>query len=411
MVNRPICRSCGADRPLPVFSLGEQPLANALAPDRHTSLTLPRYPLEVCQCHRCGLAQLTVAVSPDVLFTDYPYFSSYSPTVTASAQELVSRLIAERGLGPADLVVEVASNDGYLLQHYLAARVPVLGVDPAHNVVASARARGIPTRRAFFDQRLAEELRGSGHRAAVVHANNVLAHVPDPNTVLSGIARLLADEGVAVLEFPYLRDLVEGLEFDTIYHEHLCYFSVTALKPLFNRNGLSLFDAERIPLHGGSLRVFAGLAGQVRPRPSVERLLAEEQQLGLADPDYFRRFAVRVDTVLEQLRLLLAGLSRRGRVAAYGAAAKGTVLLNALGPAGGAVEFVADHSPHKQGLWVPGVGVPIVSPQAMLDRRPDYVLLLAWNFADEILERFAPFQLAGGRFVVPVPQPRIVEPI
>lgn len=410
-MTNPTCRSCGAGDPRPVFSLGEQPLANALAPDRHTALTLPRHPLEVCQCHRCGLAQLTVAVPPEVLFTDYPYFSSYSPAVTASAEELVSRLVAERGLGPADLVVEVASNDGYLLQHYVAAGVPVLGVDPAHNVVATARARGVPTRRAFFDERLAGELRGSGHRAAVVHANNVLAHVPDPNTVLAGVARLLADEGVAVLEFPYLRDLVEGLQFDTIYHEHLCYFSVTALEPLFHRNGLSLFDIERIPLHGGSLRVFAGPAGRVRPRPSVARLLAEERRLGVAGPDYFRRFADRAQTVLERLRALLADLSRRGGVAAYGAAAKGTVLLNALGPSGRAVEFVADHSPHKQGLWVPGVGVPIVSPEAMLERRPDHVLLLAWNFADEILERFAPFQRAGGRFVVPVPEPRIVEPV
>jgi SAM-dependent methyltransferase len=304
--------------------------------------------------------------------------------------------------------MEIASNDGYLLQYYVEAGVPVLGIEPARNIAPAAEARGVTTVCAFFGASLAEELRAAGRRADVVHANNVLAHVPDLNGVLGGMARLLAPGGVAVVETPYVRDLVERLEFDTIYHEHLSYYSLTSLERAFRRNGLSVVGVERLPIHGGSLRVFAE-AGDAPPAGVVASLLAEEQDLGMDRLAYFHGFAGRVEDLRRKLRDLLAGLKSRGhRVAAYGAAAKGAVLLNACGIGAETLDFVADRSQYKQGRFMPGVHLPVVAPERLLHDRPDEVLLLAWNFADEILEQQAAYRAQGGRFVIPVPKPRIV---
>lgn len=402
------CRSCGAADLVVVLSLGKTPLANALLTADQLDQPEPRFPLDLAFCPRCALVQITEVVPPEELFGEYAYFSSYSSTMVAHAQHIVQRLIAERDLGAGSLAMEIASNDGYLLQHYLAAGVPVLGIEPARNVAPAAEAKGVRTVCAFFGPDLVEELIAAGHRADVLHANNVMAHVPDLNGVLRSIARVLAPGGVAVVETPYVRDLVERLEFDTIYHEHLYYYSLTSLERALRRNGLAAIAVEHIAIHGGSLRVFAQ-AADAPPAGEVAALLAEERDLGMDQLAYFHGFAERVDRLRRTLPELLADLKGRGhRIAAYGAAAKGATLLNACGIGTETLDFVADRSEYKQGRYMPGVHLPVVAPERLLEDQPDDVLLLTWNFADEILEQQAEYRARGGHFVIPVPEPRIV---
>lgn len=286
----------------------------------------------------------------------------------------------------------------------------MLGIEPARNVVAVAAERGVETICAFFGEDLARELAAGGRRASVLHANNVLAHVPDVNGVVAGIAEVLAPDGLVVVETPYVRDLVERTEFDTVYHEHLFYYSLTALDRLLGRNGLRIVDVERLDIHGGSLRVFGVRADSPEEsRPAVRALLDEEERLGIDRSGYFEDFAVRVEQLREELLELLRDLkAHRHRIAAYGAAAKGATLLNAFGIGADVLDFVADRSEHKQGLCMPGVRLPIVAPEHLLEAMPDEVLLLAWNFADEILEQQAEYRRRGGRFIVPIPRPRLV---
>jgi SAM-dependent methyltransferase len=395
---------------VPVMSFGDMPLANGLLREADLDRPEARFPLELVFCETCALLQITESVDPELLFGEYAYFSSYSTTMLEHAAELVERLIRERGLDGDSLAMEIASNDGYLLQHYVQAGVPALGIDPARNVVEAAAQRDVETICAFFGAELGRELAAGGRRASVLHANNVLAHVPDVNGVVAGIAEVLADEGVAVVETPYVRDLVERTEFDTVYHEHLFYYSLTALDRLFARNGLRVVDVERLDIHGGSLRVFAVRADSAEEtRPAARELLDEEEGLGIAEAAYFEDFASRVGTLRGELRAVLRDLKAQGhRIAAYGAAAKGATLLNAFGIGAGVLDFVADRSEHKQGLYMPGVHLPIVAPEQLLEAMPDEVLLLAWNFADEILEQQAEYRRRGGRFIVPIPQPQIV---
>ena len=401
------CRCCGSAALEPVLDLGAMPpsdafAASAEAPD-------PAYPLEVAVCAGCGLAQLRHTVAPEALFSaDYHYHSSYTATVVENAARAVAAALARAAPPPGALAVELASNDGYLLRHARAAGLAVLGVDPAPGPVAAARAAGIETVQDFFGEALAARLAAEGRRAHLVFANNVLAHVADTAGFVRGIARLLHPEGVASVEVPYLRDLVDHVEFDTVYHEHLCYFSATALAELFRRNGLVLADLERIPIHGGSLRLFVRHAG-AEPSAAVRALLAEEAASGLATAAAFRAFAARVAGVGEALRGLLAGLRAQGlRVAAYGAAAKGTILLNHFGIGPAELLWVADRNPHKHGLFVPGVKLPIVGPERIEEDRPDALLVLPWNHRDEIMRQLQPFADRGGRFIIPIPEPRIV---
>jgi SAM-dependent methyltransferase len=401
------CRSCGGHGVQRVLSLGPAPLANRLNDDRETARAEPRYPLDLCLCDDCALVQLGEAPPPAEIFADYPYLTSYSDTMVDHARELASTLIERCSLDGATTVLEVGSNDGYLLQHFAEAGVPVLGVDPAEAACELAAERGIETRREFFGEAVAEGLANEGIRPRVIAANNVMAHVPDVNDVVAGVRRLLAEDGVFVIETPYLRDLVEGLEFDTIYHEHLFYYSLTSLRELLARHGLGRIDVERVPIHGGSLRVFAR-AG-TGETPAAAGLLAEEEEWGVRLPDPYAEFGARVDRRRDELRDLLFARSREGRrLAAYGAAAKGVMLLNAIGDAADVLDFVVDRNPRKQGRRLPGSGLPIRPPEDLLAERPDDVLVLVWNVAGEVIEQQAEYRRDGGTLIVPLPELRIV---
>jgi hypothetical protein len=404
-----VCRSCGAELGEPVLSLGEQPLANALRDHDQLGEPEARYPLDLALCTGCSLLQLTEAVPAERLFSDYPYFSSVIADLVEHARALALRMIEERGLGADSLVIELASNDGYLLQHYRDAGIPVLGVDPARNIAAAAEARGIPTRCAFFGRELARELIAEGLRPDLLHANNVLAHVPDLNGFVAGISELLsAGDGRGVIEVPYVKDLLDGVEFDTIYHEHLCYFSLTALDQLFTRHGLVVEAIERLEIHGGSLRVFIAPEGVAERGGAVARLIEEEAGWDVGRREPYLAFSERVAAMGERLKGFLAARKSEGaRLAAYGAAAKGSTLLNTFGIGAETLDFVADASPHKQGRHMPGSGLEISAPERLLEERPDYVLLLAWNFADEILAQQAAYRSQGGKFIIPIPEPRV----
>jgi SAM-dependent methyltransferase len=403
------CRICGGTAFHPILSLGQTPLANALLAEADLTADEPVFPLDLVLCRTCSLVQITLSVPPERLFSHYAYFSSFSDAWVAHARKISLRLVEQRGLGPESLVVEVASNDGYLLQHYQQAGIEVLGIEPADNIAQVALERGIPSLVHFFGQAFARELRDEGRTADVIHANNVLAHVPDLTGVVAGFQTLLAPGGVVVVEAPYLRDMIDHGEFDTIYHEHLCYFSLTALVRLFADQGLTIVDVERLPTHGGSLRIFAEHTRDgVIVQPSVTTLLAEERSWGVLDPARYDTFAVDAERIRHDLVTLIRDLRSQGRrVAAYGAAAKGATLLNYCGLTADDIEFVADRSTYKHGKFTPGAHVPIVPAERLLERQPDDTVLLAWNFADEILAQQAAYRERGGRFIIPVPRVEI----
>jgi SAM-dependent methyltransferase len=394
---------------VPILALGELPLANALLTKEQLDKPEPRYPLTLGFCPSLALVQIAERIAPEQLFSDYPYFSSMADEMLAHVKRHVEELIAARRLDAGKLVIEIASNDGYLLQYYKAAGIPVLGVEPAANIakVASTQ-RGIPTLVAFFDEALGRKLAAEGRRAAIVHANNVFAHVPDPVGFLKGIAALLGPGGIASIEAPYVKEMIDKVEFDTIYHEHLFYYSLTAVSRLAALANLAVVDVERLAIHGGSLRYMLSRPGENPRAERVDALLAQERGWDVESASAYRSFASKVETLRAELRQYLEGAKREGRrIAAYGASAKGTTLLNYCGIGSESLDFVADRSPYKQGLFTPGTHLPIVDPAALIERQPDEVLLLAWNFADEILAAQAEYRRRGGRFIIPVPKLRI----
>jgi len=402
------CRSCGCDDLKSVLDLGTTPLADRMPHPAQQDRPEPRFPLEVVFCPECSLLQILETVDPAMLFDDdYPYFSSFSQYLLDHSRKNVLELIERRKLGPASLVVELASNDGYLLKNYVDHGVPVLGIDPVKSLCVAAEKIGVRSRAEFFGLKVAQGLVAEGFKADVIHGNNVLAHVADTNGFVAGIAALLKDDGMAVIEFPYVRDLIDHCEFDTIYHEHLCYFSVTAVDKLLRRHGLFLNDVRRLPIHGGSLRLF--IEKFDAPNEAVRGLLAEEKTLGLDRLDYYREFSARVADLKTKLLALLGGLKAEGKtIAAYGAAAKGSTLINFVGIGRDLLDFVADKNVHKQGRNMPGQRIPIVAAEQIAARRPDYVLLLPWNLESEILAQEAAYREAGGKFIIPVPTPRVV---
>jgi SAM-dependent methyltransferase len=397
------CLSCDTEGLTEILSLGSLPLPNAY-PAAGAPADEPRFPLEVALCRACSLVQLRHIVPPEQMFSEYLYFSSYSASMLTHAEALALSLVAERRLGSDSLVVEVASNDGYLLQYFQRAGVPVLGIEPAANIAAVARdEKKIPTLTDFFGRNVAARLVGEGKRADVLLGLNVMAHVPDLNGFMSGIATMLAPNGVAVIEVPYVRDMVERTEFDTIYHEHLCYFSVHAVAALVRRHGLVLERVERVPIHGGSLRLF--IAHGDRHGQTTEQLLREEESLGLTRDAYYRDFRTAVERVRDDLNDTLGRLKASGKtIGAYGAAAKGSILLNYCGITANTVSFVADRSPHKQGRRMPGCGIPVVGPQVITERQPDYLLILVWNLKDEVVRQEEAYHRRGGRFILAVPR-------
>jgi SAM-dependent methyltransferase len=385
-----------------------QPLANELG--TVNGPPSERFPLDLVFCSACCLMQSAQTMPPERLFSNYPYFSSVSETMIEHARQLVKRLIPERALTSDDLVIEIGSNDGYLLQFYQASGIPVLGIEPGANLVDMARrSHGIASLNRFFDLDVAEELCRAGRRAAVVHANNVFGHVPSPRRFASAVARLLRPDGVAVIEVPYVRDLIEGLQFDTIYHEHYSYFSLTALEPVWEAAGLMLADVEHMAIHGGSLRLFVVPAGRGSASPRVAALLAEEARWGARDPAWFSGFGDGVAALGAELRELLIELKRQGKqIAGYGASAKGSVLLNQFGIGHELIDFVVDRASVKQGRLILGTLIPILPPQVLAERTPDYLLLLVRNIATEILTQERAYRSAGGRVIIPVPRIEIV---
>ena len=397
-----------------VLSLGATPLANALLTREQLDHPEPRYPLVLAFCQTCTLVQITETVPPETLFREYVYFSSVSEALVRHAEENVRNLISSRNLGRGSMVIEVASNDGYLLQHYRRAGIPVLGIEPAMNIARAAEEKGIRTLCEFFGAELARQLAAQGYRADVIHANNVLAHVADLNGVVDGITLLLKDDGVAVIEVPYVKDLIDGVEFDTIYHEHLCYFSFTALERLFRRHRLAIVDVQRLSIHGGSLRIFATRSDAVScpgdNARTTRQLLAEEADWGVDNPVFYSAFGASVERLRHQLLTLLRGLKAEGkRIAAYGASAKGSTLLNYCGIGRETLEFVVDRSKVKQGRFTPGTHLHIEATERLVELMPDYVLLLTWNFVQEILTQQAEYLQRGGRFITPLPDPQITE--
>jgi len=409
MPELPPCRSCGASELHLFLSLGDVPLAdNLLRPEALQELE-PRFPLDVAFCPRCCLVQILEEVPPQQLFVDnYLYFSSFSDHLLDHSRRHAERLVEDRGLGPDSLVVELASNDGYLLRNFRNRGVRVLGVDPAPAQAQAANDAGIPTVAEFFGTDLAKRLRDEHGPADVVIANNVMAHVPELNDFVGGIAALVADDALVTVENPYVRDLIIHGEFDTIYHEHFSYYSCTSVDTLVRRHGLYLNDVEYFPdLHGGTLRWHMGRTPDVSD--TVSAYLARERETGLTGFGYYRDFALTVERIRTDLLDLLGGLRSQGAsIAAYGAAAKGSTLINYVGIGPELVDFVVDRNTYKQGKFMPGMHIPIVDPQVLLDRQPDYCLLLAWNFTDEILRQQEEYVRRGGRFIRPVPVPEIL---
>lgn len=408
---RSTCRSCAGETLRSFISLGPTPLANSFLRSPAEFEQEEFYPLDVYFCDKCSLVQLADVIDPEVLFRNYIYVTGTASTIISHNREYAKTVVDFIGLQEGDLVVEVASNNGSLLGCFRDLGVRVLGVEPAENIAAMANAVGIETVNRFFNAAAGRDLRNSFGSARAVIGNNVLAHVDDPVDFLTGCKSLISDDGLVIIEVPYLKEFVELVEFDTVYHEHLCYFSITSLMRLCDAVGLSIVRIQRVPVHGGSVRMYAGKRETHGAHaPDVAAMAEAERLTGLTAPATFARFAEKARNTREMLRSMLKHLKANGKsIAAYGAPAKGNTLLNYCGIDTELIDFAVDKNPLKVGMYTPGSHIPILPVTAILERRPDYLLILAWNFADEIIEQQSEFRALGGKFIVPIPEPRIVE--
>ena len=405
------CRLCDKSLSTSFMDLGMSPLCESFLTAEQTDAMEPFYPLHALVCDDCLLVQLKEYVQPEHIFTEYAYFSSYSTSWVEHARRYCEMIKARLALGAGSRVYEIASNDGYLLQHFVARGVPVLGVEPSANVAAAATAKGIPTVVQFFGANTAATLAHEFGKPDLLLGNNVLAHVPELNDFVAGMKLLLAEGGVITMEFPHLLELLQHNQFDTIYHEHFSYFSFLTVSAVFARHGVRLFDVEEIPTHGGSLRVYARHQRDLtKPvAPSVKELLVKEDAFGLTDAGRYRRFASQVEETKRGLLELLIRLKGEGAtIAGYGAPGKGNTLLNYCGIRSDFLDFTVDRNTYKQGKFLPGTHIPIFEPSKIDEERPDYVFILPWNFKDEIMTQLAHIRSWGGKFIVPIPEATIV---
>ena len=407
----PACRFCQTPLRHTFADLGMSPVSNAFRRPQDRDAPEVFYPLHAYVCSSCKLVQLPEVRAADALFTaDYAYFSSFSDSWLAHAEAYAGDMTRRLGLGGDDLVVEIASNDGYLLQYFKTGGVQVLGIDPAANVARAAEeTRGVPTLVRFFGAEVARELVAQGRRPRLMIANNVLAHVPDINDFVAGFAELLAPGGVITFEFPHLLKLIEQGQFDTIYHEHYSYLSYLAVSKILAAHGLAAFDVEHLTTHGGSLRLFVRRAGEGEAEPSIAELQRRETAAGLDDLATYEAFSDRVRRAKRRLLAFLIEAKEQGKtIVGYGAPAKGNTLLNYCGVGTDFIDYTVDRSPQKQGLLLPGTGIPVYAPERIAETRPDYVLILPWNLKDEIVQQLAEVRGWGGRFVVPIPEAQVL---
>ena len=392
--------------------LGLSPLCESFVTAKQLNQAEPYYPLHALVCSGCFLVQLQEYVSPDHIFSEYAYFSSFSTSWVEHARRYCHMIKERLQLGPESLVVELASNDGYLLQHFLPLGVPVLGIEPAANVAEAARARGVPTLVEFFGTALADRLVAEGKRADLIAGNNVLAQVPDLNDFVAGMKRLLAPEGVITLEFPHLERLIAENQFDTIYHEHYSYFSLVTTDRLAELHGLKIIDVEKLKSHGGSLRVYLAHSASARtPSPRVNELLEQEIEAGFLEIETYARFAEQVRRTKRNLLSFLIAAREQGKtICGYGAPGKGNTLLNYCGIGPDFLDFTVDRNPYKHGRFTPGMHIPIRPVEAIDEAKPDYVLILPWNLKDEIVRQMRHIGQWGGRFIVPVPEVQVIDP-
>jgi C-methyltransferase C-terminal domain/Putative zinc binding domain/Methyltransferase domain len=402
---RAACRFCGTPLALTVVDLGMSPLCESFLSADQTRQMEPFFPLRIFACERCYLVQLETFVCPDEIFTEYAYYSAYSTAWVEHARHYVEMIRKRLGLGADDLVVELASNDGYLLQHFVGTDIQILGIDPAANVAEAAEERGVPTLVDFFGRAAAERLVDEGKRASLIVGNNVLAQVPDLNDFVAGVQVLLRDDGTATFEFPHLLRLLDGLQYDTIYHEHFSYFSFATITDILRAHRLDVYDVEELWTHGGSLRVYAQHAGGPQETTDAfSELLEREEREGLRSPERYAKFAEDVKGSKRALLELLIRLRREGKqVVGYGAPGKGNTLLNYCGIRTDLLDYTVDRNPYKHGLYTPGTHIPIFPPEKIAETRPDYILVLPWNLIDEIAEQLAYVAEWGGRLIVPVP--------
>lgn len=399
------CRSCGSELKVSFCDLGMSPLSNAFLLEEALGNRESFYPLHAFVCERCFLVQLGEFESPAEIFSDYVYFSSYSTSWLEHAKRYVDTMTARLALDASSKVVELASNDGYLLQYFVAKGIPVLGVEPAANVAEVAMEKGVPSHVGFFGVNLAKDLVAGGHRADLLLGNNVLAHVPDINDFVAGMAILLKPEGTITMEFPHLVRLIESNQFDTIYHEHFSYLSLLSVESIFARHGLVIVDVDELKTHGGSLRIHARHAAAAAPKPTVAALRAQEEAFGLREIAVYQGFDAKARETKRALLAFLIEAKEAGRsIVGYGAAAKGNTLLNYCGVRSDFVDFVVDRSPWKQGRFLPGTHIPVSPPERLREHRPDYVLILPWNLRQEIVEQLSFIRDWGGKFVVPIPR-------